>query len=198
MAITTEQVKELRDQTGVSVMQCRKALEEAGGDMAKAAIILRKKSGDMGSKKADRTFGAGTVQSYIHSNGNVGAMVTLLCETDFVSGNDEFKALARDIAMHIAAQNPKFLKKEDVDETAKSNAKEVFAKEAEAQLKGKPQEIQDKILDGKLSAYFAEIVLLDQPFIKNPEVTIQGLIDAGMQKFGEKIAVGKFARFTSQ
>src|SRR3954469_12276691 len=124
MAITTEQVKELRDQTGVSVMQCRKALEEAGGDMAKAAIILRKKSGEMGAKKGDRTFAAGTVQAYIHSNGNVGSMVTLLCETDFVSGNDAFKTLARDIAMHIAAQNPKFLTKADVDEAAKTAAKE--------------------------------------------------------------------------
>jgi elongation factor Ts len=197
MAITTDQVKELRDQTGVSIMQCRKALEEAGGDMAKAAIILRKKSGEMGAKKGDRTFGAGSVQAYIHSNGNVGTMVTLLCETDFVSGNDEFKALARDIAMHITAQNPKFLKRDDVDEAAKTAAKEVFMKEAEAQLKGKPQEIQDKIMEGKLSAYFSEIVLLDQPFIKNPEVTIQGLIDAGMQKFGEKIAIGKYVRFTS-
>jgi elongation factor Ts len=197
MAITTEQVKELRDQTGVSVMQCRKALEEAGGDMAKALIILRKKSGEMGAKKGDRTFGAGTVQAYIHSNGNVGAMITLLCETDFVSGNDEFKALARDIAMHITAQNPKFLKKEDVDETAKNTAKEVFMNEAKEQLKGKPQDIQDKILDGKLQSYFAEIVLLDQPFIKNPDITIQGLIDAGMQKFGEKIAIAKYTRFTS-
>src|SRR3989344_7953904 len=102
MVITTEQIKDLRDQTGVSVMQCKKALEEAGGDIAKALIILRKKSGEMAAKKGDRTFGAGTVQAYIHANGNVGAMVTLVCETDFVSGNDEFKTLARDICMHIA------------------------------------------------------------------------------------------------
>jgi elongation factor Ts len=114
MAITTEQIKDLRDQTGVSVMQCKKALEETGGDIAKALIVLRKKSGEMAAKKGDRTFGAGTVQAYIHANGNVGAMVTLVCETDFVSGNDEFKALTRDIAMHIAASNPKFLKKEDI------------------------------------------------------------------------------------
>src|SRR3954470_13282133 len=130
MAITTEQVKDLRDQTGVSIMQCKKALEEAGGDMAKALIILRKKSGEMGAKKGDRTFGAGTVQAYIHANGTVGAMVTLICETDFVSGNDEFKALARDISMHVAALNPKFLKKEDVTEEAKNTAKSVFMDEA--------------------------------------------------------------------
>jgi elongation factor Ts len=198
MTITTDQVKDLRDQTGVSIMQCKKALEETGGDMAKALIVLRKKSGEMAAKKGDRTFGAGTVQAYIHSNGNVGAMVTLVCETDFVSGNEEFKALARDIAMHVAAQNPKFLKKEDVTEEAKNTAKSVFMDEAKEQLKGKPEEIQNKILEGKLNAYFAEIVLLDQPFIKNPDVSVQGLIDAGMQKFGEKIAVAKFSRFTSQ
>ncbi len=197
MAITTEQVKELRDQTGVSVMQCRKALEEAGGDMAKAAIILRKKSGEMGAKKGDRTFGAGTVQAYVHANGNVGAMVTLVCETDFVSGNEGFKTLARDIAMHITAQNPKFMKKEDIDEAARKTAKEVFMNESAEQLKGKPQEMQDKIMEGKLNSYFAEIVLLDQPFIKNPELTIQGLIDAAMQKFGEKIALARYTRFTS-
>ncbi len=197
MTITTEQVKELRDQTGVSVMQCRKALEEAGGDMAKAAIILRKKSGEMGAKKGDRTFGAGTVQAYVHANGNAGAMVTLVCETDFVSGNDGFKTLARDIAMHITAQNPKFLKKDDIDEAARNTAKEVFMNESAEQLKGKPQEMQDKIMEGKLNSYFAEIVLLDQPFIKNPELTIQGLIDVAMQKFGEKIAVARYSRFTS-
>lgn len=197
MAITTEQVKDLRDQTGVSIMQCKKALEEAGGDMAKALIILRKKSGEMGAKKGDRTFGAGSVQAYVHSTGNVGAMVTLLCETDFVSGNDEFKTLARDIAMHITASNPKFLKKDDITEEARKTAKEVFMNEAKEQMKGKKEEMIEKAIEGKLQAYFGEIVLLDQPFIKNPDITIQGLIDAAMQKFGEKIAIGRFARFTS-
>jgi elongation factor Ts len=189
--ITTEQIKDLRDQTGVSVMQCKKALEEAGGSIEKALVILRKKSGDMASKKADRTFGAGTVQAYIHSTGNVGSVVVLMCETDFVSGNKGFKSLARDIAMHVTASNPKFLKKEDITEEARNIAKEVFIKEVE----GKPKEMQDKILEGKLNTYFAEMVLLDQPFIKNPELTIQALIDSAMQKFGEKIAIAKFSRF---
>lgn len=179
-------------------MQCKKALEEAGGDMAKALIILRKKSGEMGAKKGDRTFGAGTVQAYIHANGSVGSMVTLVCETDFVSGNDEFKVLARDIAMHVAALNPKFLVKEDITEEARTTAKEVFMNESKEQLKGKPEEMQNKIMEGKLAAYFAEIVLLDQPFIKNPDITVKGLIDAAMQKFGEKIAVARYTRFTSQ
>ncbi len=189
--ITTEQIKDLRDQTGVSIMQCKKALEEAGGSIEKALVILRKKSGDMASKKADRTFGAGTVQAYIHSTGNVGSVVVLMCETDFVSGNEGFKSLARDIAMHITASNPKFLKKEDITEEARNIAKEVFIKEVE----GKPKEMQDKILEGKLNTYFAEMVLLDQPFIKNPELSIQALIDSAMQKFGEKIAIAKFSRF---
>ncbi len=201
MAITTEQIKDLRDQTGVSVMQCKKALEETGGDIAKAIIVLRKKSGEMAAKKGDRTFGAGTVQAYIHATGNVGAIVVLMCETDFVSGNAEFKTLARDIAMHITASNPKFLTKEDITEEARSVAREVFMKEIDDQAKekGKPmaQEMQEKVLEGKLATYFAELVLLNQPFIKNPELTIQGLIDAAVQKFGEKIAIGRFSRFNA-
>ncbi|MBU6426938.1 elongation factor Ts [Patescibacteria group bacterium] len=189
--ITTEQIKELRDQTGVSVMQCKKALEEAGGSMEKALVILRKKSGELSAKKGDRKFGAGTIQAYIHANGAVGAMVELNCETDFVANNEEFKALARDIAMHVAAANPKFLSQNDITDKDKQTAKEVF----EAEVKGKPEVVRQKILDGKLSAYFSEMVLLDQPFIKNPDMKVQGLVDAAVQKFGEKTAIGKFARF---
>jgi elongation factor Ts len=190
-SITTEQVKTLRDQTGISVMQCRKALEEAGGDMEKAMVILRKKSGELAAKKGDRTFGAGTVQAYIHATGTVGAIVELNCETDFVANNDEFKALARDIAMHITATNPKFLRKEDIQESDMKVAREVF----EAEVKDKPAAMKDKILQGKLDTYFAEMVLSNQPFIKNPEVTIQGLVDAAVQKFGEKTAIARFKRF---
>lgn len=191
MAITTEQVKALRDQTGVSVMQCKKALEEAGGDTEKALVILRKLSSGAAAKKADRSFGAGVVQSYIHSNGTVGALVELDCETDFVANNEEFKTLARDIAMHVAATNPKFLKRDDITEADTKAAREVF----EAEVKGKPEAVREKILEGKLSAYFAEMVLMEQPFIKNPDITIQGLVDAAIQKFGEKTAVGRFIRF---
>ena len=189
--ITTDQVKQLRDQTGISVMQCKKALEEAGGDMEKATVILRKKSGELAAKKGDRTFGAGTVQAYIHSTGTVGTIVELDCETDFVSNNEDFKTLARDIAMHITATNPKFLRKEDIKEADIKVAREVF----EAEVKDKPAAMKDKILQGKLDTYFAEMVLMNQPFIKNPEMTIQGLIDAAVQKFGEKTAVVRFNRF---
>ncbi|HEY4511794.1 MAG TPA: elongation factor Ts [Candidatus Paceibacterota bacterium] len=191
-SITTEQIKDLRDRTGVSVMQCKKALEEAGGDVEKALIILRKKSGEIAAKKTDRTFGAGVVASYIHSNGKVGVMVELVCETDFVSGNEEFKTLARDIAMHVAASNPQFLKKDDIDEGARTKAAEVFANE----VKDKPEPVKAKILEGKLAAYFAESILLEQPFVKNPDVTIQGLVDGAIQKFGEKIEVARFVRYS--
>jgi elongation factor Ts len=189
--ITTEQIKELRDATGISVMQCKKALEEAGGDIEKAKVILRKKSGEIAAKKSDRTFGAGVIQAYIHSTGRVGAIVELVCETDFVSGNEEFKALAREIAMHITASNPKFLTKDDIDEEARNTAKEVFMKE----VLEKPKDMQEKILEGKLNTYFSEMVLMNQPFIKNPELTIEGLILNAGQKFGEKIAVARFVRF---
>jgi len=189
--ITTEQVKELRDQTGVSIMQCKKALEEAQGDIEKAIVILRKKSGEISAKKADRTFGSGTIQAYIHANGNVGTILELNCETDFVANNDAFKTLARDIAMHVTATNPKFLSTNDITDADKQTAKEVF----EAEVKDKPENMREKVLQGKMDAYFSEMVLLNQPFIKNPEVTIQGLVDGAVQKFGEKMAVGRFKRF---
>jgi elongation factor Ts len=194
--ITTEQVKDLRDRTGVSVMQCRKALEEAGGDMEKAVIILRKKSGEISAKKADRKFGAGTVAAYVHATGNVGAMVVLSCETDFVAGNDEFKTLARNIAMHVTATNPKYTVREDITEAERATAKEVFENEMKKAEAGKPKpaDVKAKILEGKLAAYFSEQVLLDQPFIKNPELTIGALINGAVQKFGEKIELTRFVR----
>jgi elongation factor Ts len=190
--ITTEDVKKLRDMTGISIMQCRKALEDAGGSFDKAILILRKKGAEVAANKADRTLGAGTVSAYIHSTGSVGSMVELLCETDFVSGNEEFKKVAYDLAMHIAASNPEFVRQEEITESAKNLAKEAFAKEVE----GKPAEMKEKILEGKLSAYFAERVLLEQPFIKNPEIKVKTLIDNAVQKFGEKIEIGRVSRFS--
>ena len=194
--ITTEEIKQLRDATGVSVMQCKKALEEALGDMEKAKIILRKISKQSAEKKADRTLGSGVVASYIHGEGGIGAMAELLCETDFVARNDEFKALARDIAMHVAAQNPEFVRMEDVPEEAKIKARELFEGEAKESGKGKAPEMIEKIVSGKLEAYLKEKVLLEQNFIKNPEVTIGELVNGAMQKFGEKTEVGRIARFS--
>ena len=192
MEITTELVKQLRDKTGISVMQCKKALEEVGGDMEKAIMLLAKKSADVAMKKGDRTLGSGVVEAYMHSTGRVGTMVEVLCETDFVAKNEEFKKMARDIAMHITATNPQFLKKEDIDERSNELATEMFMKE----VADKPKEMQGKILEGKLSAYWSERVLLDQAFIKNPEVTITNLIQGATQKFGEKIEISRFTRYS--
>ncbi len=189
--ITTEQIKELRDLTGVSIMQCKKALEEAGGSKEKALIILRKKGAESAAKKQERSLGAGVVSSYIHSTGAVGTLVELLSETDFVAKNEDFKKLAYDIAMQVAATSPEFLKKDDVTEDARAVAREVFIKEVE----GKPEDMKEKILSGKLDAYFRDKILLEQPFIKNPEVTIANLIEGAVQKFGEKIELRRFVRF---
>ena len=196
--ITTELVKGLRDITGVSIMQCKKALEEVGGDMEKAKMILQKKSADTAMKKSDRTLGAGVVSSYIHSTGNVGTIVELLCETDFVAKNEEFKNLARDIAMHATATNPHFLKLDDIDQHSMDLAKEMFAKEVEEQSAqaNKSDDMKAKIIEGKLGAYWKERVLLDQAFIKNPEMSIKDLIQSATQKFGEKIELSRFVRFS--
>jgi len=191
--ITTEQIKALRDETGVSIMQCKSALEEAEGDKEKAIILLRKKSGAIASKKAGRELNSGVIQSYIHSNGSVGSMVELLCETDFVAKNEDFKKLAYDIAMHIAAASPEFLRTEDITDKDKEKATEVFLKEIEDG--GKGGDMKDKILQGKLDAYFNEKVLLNQAYIKDPSVTIGNLIEQAVQKFGEKTEIGRFVRF---
>lgn len=191
--ITSEQIKELRESTGVSVMQCKKALEEALGDMAKAVVILKKKGAEASAKKSDRTLNATQIAAYVHSTGTVGVMVELACETDFVAKNTEFKQLAYDIAMHIAAAKPEFVKREDITAEARATAESVFA----AEVEGKPAEMKAKILEGKLTAYFGERVLLEQSFIKNPELTIAALISSAVQKFGEKTEIVRFSRFDS-
>lgn len=192
MEITSAQLKELRDLTGISVMQCKKALEEAGGDMAKAKIILQKKGGELAQKKSDRALGAGTIGSYVHSTGEVAAFVVLSCETDFVSKNAEFATLAREIAMHVAAQAPLYISRADVDEEAMTKAREVFMEE----VKDKPAEMQEKILQGKLDAYFKDRILLEQPFIKDPEITIEGMLNGAVQKFGENISISRIERLS--
>lgn len=192
MSITTDEIKSLRDQTGVSVMQCKKALEETGGDIEKAKMLLRKQSATAASKKGERNLGAGTIGVYAHNTKTVAAMVELCSETDFVSKNAEFETLARDIAMHVTATNPKYVSMKDISEEEKNRALEVFSKEVDP---NKPEDIRKKILDGKLDAYFKENSLIDQPFIKNPEVTIGNMIELAVQKFGERIEIVRFARF---
>ena len=190
MEITSAQIKALRDKTGISVMQCKKALEEAEGDMDKALIILKKKRSEAADKKSDRELAAGAVGSYVHNTNEVAAQVVLSCETDFVSKNEEFIALARDIAMHVAALNPKFISRSEVDEVVLQKATEVF----QAEVVDKPAEMQAKILEGKLSSYFKEQILLEQPFIKNPDTTIGELVNGAVQKFGENVNVTEIHR----
>jgi len=192
MEITSTQIKELRDQTGISVMQCKRALEEAGGDMDKAVIILKKKRSEAADKKSDREIAAGAVGSYVHNTNEVAAMVLLGCETDFVSKNAEFVALAKDIAMHVAATNPTYINKSEIDEATLAKAKEVFATE----IVGKPAEMVEKILEGKMSSYFKEQILMEQDFVKNPETTIAEMINGAVQKFGENVTIAKISRLS--
>ena len=192
MAITTDLIKELRDTTGVSIMQCKKALEEAGGDIEKAKVILRKISATIAGKKADRTLGAGTVSAYTHAGGSVVGVVVLACETDFVSRNPEFVKLAYDIAMHVAAMAPQFKVKDDVKEEDVKAAREVFEKEAA----NVPEDKRQKAIDGKLDSYLKDKVLLEQPFVKDGTLTVRQLIESAVQKFGEKIEVVRFERLS--
>jgi len=192
MEITSAQLKELRDATGISVMQCKKALEEAGGDMDKAVIILKKKRSEAAEKKSDRELGAGAVGSYVHNTNEVAAMVLLSCETDFVSKNEEFIALARDIAMHVAATNPTYINKSEIAETTLQKAREVF----ESEIGDKPAEMKEKILEGKMSSYFKEQILLEQDFIKNPETTIGEMVTGAVQKFGENVSITSVSRIS--
>lgn len=193
MEITLDIVKQLRDKTGVSIMQCRKALEEAEGDMGKAEVILKKRSGAAADKKADRELAAGAIGTYVH-DGQVGAMVLLSSETDFVSKNEEFVDLARAIAMHIAALNPVYLTSEEISEEARTAAVAVFTEE----VKDKPVDMQEKILEGKMASYFKDQVLLEQPYIRDDSKTIRDLLNEATQKFGERVEISKFARFSAR
>lgn len=189
---TTEEIKRLRDETGVSVMQCKKALEEAGGDVEKAKVILRKASAAIAAKKADRELGSGIAAAYTHAGGSVLGAVVLLCESDFVSKNEEFSKLAYDIAMHVAAMNPQFIARAHVQEEDVRAAKAVFEDEA----KDKPADMREKIVAGKLDSYLKEKVLLEQSFIKDPERTITDLLTEATQKFGEKVEIARIERLT--
>ncbi|MDO8514742.1 MAG: elongation factor Ts [bacterium] len=192
MEISTDMVKALRDETGVSIMQCKKALEEAGGDTERAKIILRKQSSTIAGKKADRTLGAGVASAYTHAGGSVVGSVVLMCETDFVSKNEEFSKLAYDIAMHVAAMRPQFISRHDVKESDLKAAREVFAAEA-AKV---PEASRARAIEGKVGSYLGERVLLEQPYVKDASITIQQLIDSAVQKFGEKIEVARFERLS--
>ena len=193
MDITTDTIKQLRETTGVSVMQCKKALEEAGGDIAKAEVILRKHSAASAEKKAERELGAGTIGTYVHEGG-IGAMALLSCETDFVAKNPDFGKVARDIAMQITATDPKYTSVDDIAPEARAAATAVFEKEVE----GKPEEMKAKIMEGKLASYFRDQVLLEQPFIKDETKTIKELLNEATQKFGERVEITRFVRISAR
>ena len=192
MDISPKKLKELRDITGISVMQCKQALEEAGGDMDKAVIVLKKKRAETADKKSDRQQGAGTISAYVHNTNEMAAMVRLACETDFVAKNEEFINLARDLAMQVVATNPSYISRAEIDETTLGKAKEVF----KAEMEDKPADLQEKIIAGKLDSYFKEQILLEQSFIKNPEQTINDLVAGAVQKFGENITITGMSRLS--
>lgn len=198
--ISAEEVKKLRAQTGASVMECRNALVETKGDLKKATNILRKRGKEKAGKVAERATAEGVIASYIHGNLKIGAMVEVLCETDFVAKNSEFRELAHDLAMHVAASNPKYLSADKVDTKEKSEyekfAREEFtAKSVSPAGKKKPAEILEKMVAGKIKKHFDEISLLSQYFVKNPEITVEDLIKEKIAKIGENIQVGNFVRF---
>src|SRR6476620_2369713 len=191
--ISAAKVKELRDTTGAPMMDCKKALTEAGGDMEKAVVILRKKGAATAQKKATRVTSEGSVASYIHAGGNIGVLVEVNCESDFVARTEDFKELIHDIAMHIAASDPKYVRKEDVTPEAYAREKEIYFDQAVAS--GKPANIAEKMVAGKMEKFYEEVCLLEQPFIRDQTGSIGQLIATKIGKLGENIAVRRFARF---
>ncbi|MFH0930123.1 MAG: translation elongation factor Ts [Candidatus Moraniibacteriota bacterium] len=196
--ISAQLVKDLRGRTGASIMECRNALSESGGNLEKAIEYLRRSGKERAAKKADRTTAEGVIASYVHSNRKIAAMVEVFCETDFVAKNAEFQELAHDLAMHIAAANPKYFSLEKIDPKDKEDF-EKFVREDLASEKsasgGKPADIIEKIVEGKVKKHFEEISFLAQPFVKNPDMTVEDLIKEKIVKIGENIQVGNFARF---
>jgi len=194
MPITAEEVKKLRDITGASMMDCKRALEETEGNAAKAVELLRKKSLIKAEKKSERETKQGLVEAYIHSNQRVGAMAEILCETDFVARNEMFRQLAHDLTMHIAAMNPLYLDEHSIPAEIAESERRIFREQVDGNLH-KPARVIDEIIEGKLKKHLQEICLMSQPFIKNPDITVEELIKEHIAKLGENIKIGRFARF---
>ncbi len=191
--ITSQMVKELRDKTNAGMMDCKRALGETEGDMEKAIDLLRQKGLAVAAKRADRATSEGVVECYIHGGGKLGVMVEVGCETDFVAKTDDFKTFARDIAMHIAAANPVAVSRDEVPAELIEREKEIYSKQALES--GKPENIVEKIVSGKIEKYISEVCLLEQKFVKNPDLTIQDLLNELIAKMGENISIKRFARF---
>ena len=191
--ISAAQVKDLRDRTGAPMMDCKQALTEAKGDMEQAIVILRKRGASVAQKKATRVTSEGSVAQYIHAGGKIGVLVEVNCESDFVARTDDFKELVHDIAMHIAASDPKFIRKEDVTPADLEREKDIYL--AQAIASGKPADIAEKMVKGKMAKFYEEVCLYQQPFIKDQAQTILQLITTKIGKLGENISVKRFARF---
>jgi elongation factor Ts len=191
--ISAEHVKRLRQRTGAGMMDSKKALQEAGGDMDRAVEILREKGLASAQKRAGRSATQGVIDAYIHHNNTVGVLVEVNCETDFVAKTDEFRRLARDVALHIASAMPQWVTREEVPNDILETERRIY--EAEARQAGKPDNVLDRIVEGKLQGFFKTTVLVDQPFVKEPDKTIQQLIDEVSAKVGEKVAVRRFVRY---
>src|SRR3989475_659459 len=191
--ISANQVKELREKTGAPMMDCKQALTEAKGDLEQAVILLRKRGVSVATKKATRVTSEGSVASYIHAGGKIGVLLEVNCESDFVARTEDFKEMVHDIAMHIAASDPKFVRKEDVTSEAYEREKDIYR--AQAAATGKPPEVVEKIVEGKMSKFYEEVCLYEQPFIKDQTISIGQLIATQISKLGENSAVRRFARF---
>lgn len=191
--ITAAQVKELRERTGAGMMDCKKGLVECNGDLEKACDYLREKGLAAAAKKEGRIAAEGIVESYIHGEGRIGVLVEINCETDFVARGDEFKQFARDIAMQIAAAKPLYVNTEDVPAETISHEKEILR--AQALNEGKPEKIVDKMVEGRIDKFYKEICLMEQPFIKDPDIIIKDLVVQKVAKIGEKISIRRFARY---
>lgn len=193
MVISTELIKELREKTGVGIMDCKASLKECDGDIGKAIDYLRKKGIATAQKRGGRVTSEGQVQSYIHAGGKIGVLVEVNCETDFTGKSEAFSDFVKDIAIQIAASNPIAIDREGIDDDVLEKEKEIYA--SQAKESGKPENVIEKIVEGKLKKFFSEACLLQQPFVKNPDISVQDLLNESIAKTGENIVIRKFARF---
>lgn len=189
----SEDIKTLREQTGAGMLDCKKALEQNGGNMDKAADWLREQGIAKAAKKQSRIAAEGSVFLYNHMNGKIGVMLEINCESDFVAKNDDFQALGHDICLHIAANAPKYVRREEVDASDLDKEKEILR--AQVINEGKPEAMADKIVEGKIKKYYKDVCLVEQDFVKNPDITVEQLVNDAILKIGEKITIRRFARF---
>lgn len=194
MSISASMVKELRDKTGVGMMKCKEALVESDGDIEKAQEYLRKKGLASAEKRSGRATGEGIVEAYIHMGSQIGVLIELNCETDFVARNDQFKSLARDIAMHIAASAPKYVSSDQVPEEEVAKEKEILM--AQPDMASKPDNVKEKIIEGRIEKYFEQICLLNQAYVKDPNTKVKDMLSQAVSTIGENIQVRRFTRFT--